>query len=77
MSKTVLVILAIAGAFVALHVVLLARVLQKVHVADSSVLVYPVVGLGASAAVGGLAVGLNKLSELSAPPPKKPAKAAQ
>ena len=77
MSKTVLIILSIAALFVFVHVVLLMRVLQKIHTADSSVLMMPMIGLGASAAVGGLAVGLNKLSELSAPAPKKPLKASQ
>ena len=67
MSKFVLIILLVVVAFISVHVLLLARVLQKVHVVDSSVLRYPLMGLGASSLVGGIAVGISKLSDISAP----------
>ena len=70
-SKAVLVIVAMATTFVLVHVLLLARVLMKVHVADNRVLLYPIAGLSASAVVGAFAIGVHKLSE---PPPAKQAK---
>lgn len=69
-SKAVLAIVALAAAFVLVHVVLLVRVLQKVHFADNRVLLYPVAGLSMSAVVGAFAIGVHKLSE----PPKKVAR---
>ena len=56
----------IAAIFILGHVALLVRVLMKVHVADSNVLLLPIAGLSASALVGALAIGINKLSEPSA-----------
>eukprot|EP00308_Calcidiscus_leptoporus_P009452 CAMPEP_0119366762 /NCGR_PEP_ID=MMETSP1334-20130426/13591_1 /TAXON_ID=127549 /ORGANISM="Calcidiscus leptoporus, Strain RCC1130" /LENGTH=238 /DNA_ID=CAMNT_0007383033 /DNA_START=30 /DNA_END=746 /DNA_ORIENTATION=- len=61
-SKMVLAILAVAVFFVLVHVVLLLRVLAKVHQADSNVLLYPVYGLSASALVAVFAIVINKLS---------------
>ena len=55
-------VLGTAACFVVIHVLLLVRVLAKVHRADSNVLLLPVIGLSASAAVAALAVGVNKLS---------------
>lgn len=62
-SKVVVAIVMVAVLFVVVHLVLLARVISKVHTADPRVLIYPVAGLSVSALVGGLAVGINKLSE--------------
>ena len=67
-SKAVLFVLFLAGLFILVHVVLLVRVLHKVHVADSNVLFYPIAGLSVSALVGAFAIGVNTLSE----PKKKP-----
>ena len=64
-SKMVLFVLSLAALFVLIHVLLLVRVLFKVHAVDSSVLLYPIVGLSASAIVGGFAVGVHKLSDTS------------
>lgn len=66
----VLTILLIAAAFVLLHLLLLLRVLQEVHSNNDGVLWLPVYGLAASAGIGGVAIGLNKLSEVWAPPKK-------
>ena len=60
-----LLVLALTALFVVGHVVLLVRVLMKVHNADSSVLILPIAGLSASALVGAFAMGVNKLSEPS------------
>ncbi len=62
-SKVVLAILAVAGLFVGVHVLLLLRVLSKVHAADSTVLLLPLAGLSASALVGLLALIINWVSE--------------
>ena len=61
----VLFVLSLAALFVLIHVLLLVRVLFKVHAVDSRVLLYPIVGLSASAIVGGFAVGVHKLSDTS------------
>ncbi|KAL1498849.1 hypothetical protein AB1Y20_013375 [Prymnesium parvum] len=54
---------ALAAGFVLLHTLVLLRALQHVHAADRTLLLLPLLGLGASAAVGGIAIGVNKLSE--------------
>uniref|UniRef100_A0A7S0LRP1 Uncharacterized protein n=1 Tax=Coccolithus braarudii TaxID=221442 RepID=A0A7S0LRP1_9EUKA len=61
-SKMVLWVLIIALIFVVVHVALLLRVLVKVHNTDSTVLLYPVYGLSASALVAAFAIVVNKLS---------------
>tara|TARA_B100000524_G_scaffold132064_1_gene65557 strand:- start:1169 stop:1891 length:723 start_codon:yes stop_codon:yes gene_type:complete len=61
-SKMVLAILSVAVLFVAVHVALLVRVLTKVHYTDQRVLLLPVIGFSCSALIGGLAIGINKLS---------------
>lgn len=67
LSKVVLIVLGVTTLFVGGHLLMLARVLQKVHTADPQILMYPLVGLGASGLVGGLAYGVNKLSDLGGP----------
>jgi hypothetical protein len=62
-SKFVLIVLGIAAVFVLVHVLLLVRVLMKVHSTDSNVLIYPIAGLSASAVVGAIAICIHKLSE--------------
>ena len=62
-STMVWFVLALAALFVLVHALLLARVLTKVHAADANVLLYPLYGLSASAAVGAFAIGVHKLSE--------------
>jgi hypothetical protein len=62
-STPVLIVLVLTAIFVFGHLLLLVRVLMKVHVADSNVLLYPIAGLSASALVGAVAMGINKLSE--------------
>ena len=61
-SKAVMGVLVVAALFVVVHLFLLVRVLAKVHKADNSILLLPVVGLSASALVAALALGVNKLS---------------
>ena len=58
----------LAALFILVHIVLLVRVLHKVHIADSNALLYPIAGLSISALVGAFAIGINSLSE----PKKKP-----
>ena len=67
LSKPVLVILVITAAFIFAHIVLFVRILHKVHTVDSTALRYPLMGLGASSLVGGIAVGISKLSDIGAP----------
>ena len=67
-----LIILVISAAFIVGHVVLLMRIIAKVHTVDSSVLRYPLMGLGASSLVGGVAIGISKLSDIGAPKPPPP-----
>ena len=67
-STVALLIVGLAVLFVLVHVLLLGRTLYKVHSADSMVLLYPLAGIGASAAVGAFAVGVHHLSN---PPPKR------
>ena len=61
-SKIVLAIVALAAIFVGIHAILLVRVLQKVHIADNRVLIYPIAGLGTAGVVGAFAIGVHKLS---------------
>ena len=49
--------------FVAAHVLLLARVLSRVHNFDAQILLLPFLGLSASAIVAAFAVGVNRLSD--------------
>lgn len=67
-SKMVWFVLMLAFLFVGVHVLLLARVLMKVHSADANVLLYPLYGLSAAGTVGAFAIGVHKLSE---PAPKQ------
>ena len=62
-SKLVLLIVGITTLFVAAHVLLLARVLSRVHNFDAQILLLPFLGLSASAIVAAFAVGVNKLSD--------------
>ena len=66
-SKPVLLILLISAAFIFGHIVLLMRVLQKVHTLDSSVPRYPLMGLGVLSLAGGIAIGISKLSDIGDP----------
>lgn len=61
-SKPVLVVLVLTAVFVVIHILLLVRVLFKVHKADSSVLILPIAGLSASALVGAFAIGIHVMS---------------
>jgi len=61
-STPVLLVLFLASLFILAHVVLLARVLFKVHDRDNSVLFLPIAGLSASALVGAFAIGIHKMS---------------
>lgn len=70
-SKVVLAIVSLAAFFVGFHVLLLVRVLQKVHIADNRVLLYPIAGLGTAGVVGAFAIGVHKLSGPDTPAPKK------
>ena len=62
-SKLVLLIVGITTLFVAAHVLLLARVLSRVHNFDAQILLLPFLGLSASAIVAAFAVGVNRLSD--------------
>jgi len=66
-SKAVLGVLFLAFLFIAVHIILLVRVIVKVHTVDNRVLLYPIAGLSASAIVGGFAIGIHRMSD----PPKK------
>ena len=73
-SPPVLFILLIVSLFILVHVVLLLRVLMKVHDRDKSVLLLPAYGLSAAGAVGAVAVAIHRLSGPSDPPPSPPPK---
>ena len=62
-SKLVMMVLSLAAFFILLHVGLLLKALAKVHETDSTVLLLPVVGLSASAALALFAVAINKLTD--------------
>jgi hypothetical protein len=64
-SRPVQIVLALSALFLLAHIVLLVRVLQKVHVADNQVLLYPIAGLSASAVVGVFALCIHRMSEPS------------
>lgn len=61
-SKMVLAILGIACVFVVVHIMLLVRVLSKIHTADPGVLMLPIIALSGAATVGLLAVCIHKAS---------------
>jgi hypothetical protein len=69
-SKPVLLVLTLTALFILVHVVLLVRVLLKVHAADSSVLLLPIAGLSASAVVGAFAIGVHVMTGSGAQPPR-------
>ena len=62
-SKLVMMVLSLAAFFILLHLGLLLKALAKVHATDSTVLLLPVVGLSASAALALVAVAINKLTD--------------
>ena len=69
-SKPVLFVLALTVLFILVHLVLLVRVLLKVHAADNSVLLLPVAGLSASVVVGAFAIGVHVMTGSGAKPPR-------
>ena len=66
-SKLVMMVLSLAALFILLHLGLLLKALTKVHQTDNTVLgpvlLLPVVGLSASAALALVAVAINKLTD--------------
>jgi len=61
-SKMVLAILGVALVFCVVHLILLVRVLAKVHSSDPAILMLPVMALGGAGMVGLVAVCIHKAS---------------